>query len=100
MLRAMELSGKTAVVTGGASGIGRALCVRFAAEGARVFVVDRDADGAARTADEIGGRSFQVDVTHAEEIDELVGAVAAEHGGIDVFCSNAGIGVDGGPEAP
>jgi NAD(P)-dependent dehydrogenase (short-subunit alcohol dehydrogenase family) len=92
----MELAGKIAVVTGGASGIGRALCVRFAAEGARVVVVDRDADGAARIAGEIGGSSRRVDVTRPEEMDALVAAV----GPIDVFCSNAGIGVQGGPDAP
>jgi len=96
----MELAGKIAVVTGGASGIGRALCLRFAAEGARVVVADRDVDGAARTAAAFGGLSFRVDVGRAEEIDAMVGAVAAEYGVIDVFCSNAGIGVSGGPDAP
>ena len=80
------------VVTGGASGIGRALCHRFAHEGARaVLVVDRD-ERAHEVAREIRGRSRIVDVAVEAEIVRLIAETVAEHGAIDLFCSNAGIG--------
>jgi NAD(P)-dependent dehydrogenase (short-subunit alcohol dehydrogenase family) len=94
MLRRMH--GKKAVVTGGGSGIGRAICSRLAAEGARVVVADRDGAAAARVAAEIGGAAFQLDVARAAEIEALV----REHDPIDVLVSNAGVAIGGGPEAP
>ena len=97
----MRLAGKHAVVTGGASGIGRALCRRFAAEGARaVTVADRDEAGAKRVAAEIGGLGLAVDVADESQVADLVASAEAAHGAIDLFCSNAGILVIGGPEAP
>ena len=97
----MELSGRHVVVTGGASGIGRALCERFAKEGARAVVVaDVDAGGAARVAASVGGMAQAVDVRDPAQIEALVDAAEAAHGPIDLFCSNAGIGVEGGVEAP
>lgn len=89
----MKVLGKIVVVTGGAEGIGAALCRRFAREGAKaVVVVDRNGDGAAAVADEIGGTATTVDVRDAAVIAGLVADVEARHGGIDLFCSNAGVG--------
>lgn len=95
----MKLAGKVAVVTGGASGIGRAMCRRFAAEGARAVVVaDMNVGAAAAVADEIKGLSFEVNVARESDVVRLVRDVLATYGSIDLFCSNAGIMVEGGPE--
>jgi NAD(P)-dependent dehydrogenase (short-subunit alcohol dehydrogenase family) len=95
----MELKNKVAVVTGGANGIGRALCRKFAAEGARgVVVADLDADGAARVAAEIGGLAVPTDVSVESDIFKLVEKANARFTQIDLFCSNAGVVVDGGVE--
>ncbi len=97
----MQLKDKVAVVTGGAQGIGRALCLRFAAEGARgVVVADCDAVGARQVAEEIGGLAVTVDVSQEADVQRLVGQSMAQFGPIDLFCSNAGIAVGGGVEAP
>ena len=97
----MQLKDKVVVVTGGASGIGRALCRRFAAEGARgIAVADLDAEGAARVAGEIGGLAVAVDVSVEADIVHLVERATAELGPIDLFCSNAGISVAGGESVP
>jgi NAD(P)-dependent dehydrogenase (short-subunit alcohol dehydrogenase family) len=96
----MELKDKIVVVTGAASGIGRALAQRFAREGAKAVVcADRDEAGAKATAAGIGGLAFRVDVSHEDEIKGLIERVEGEVGPIDLFCSNAGIGVGGGAEA-
>jgi NAD(P)-dependent dehydrogenase (short-subunit alcohol dehydrogenase family) len=90
----MELAERICVVTGGASGIGRALCLRFAAEGARaVVVVDRDADGALATAEQIGDRgvALTADVTVEADIEAVIDRTEDEIGPIDLFASNAGI---------
>lgn len=88
----MELRNKTVVVTGGASGIGAALCRRFAAEGARsVVVADRDAPGAARVAAEIRGLAVPTDVSVEAQVQGLVNRASEACGPIDLFCSNAGI---------
>jgi NAD(P)-dependent dehydrogenase (short-subunit alcohol dehydrogenase family) len=95
----MKLDGKLAVVTGGGSGIGRALCRRFAAEGARAVVVaDINAQRAAQVAAEINGLAVTVDVSHEEDIQRLVETAISAHGPIDLFCSNAGIVTEGGLE--
>jgi NAD(P)-dependent dehydrogenase (short-subunit alcohol dehydrogenase family) len=99
----MELRDRICVVTGGASGIGQALCQRFAAEGARaVVVVDRDADGALATADALGARAtaLTADVTVEADVEAVVERAEAEIGPIDLFASNAGILGFGGIEAP
>ena len=97
----MELKDKVVVVTGGASGIGRALARRFAAEGARgVVVADLGAEGASAVADEIGGLSVPTDVADEAAVVELVQRAEDAFGPIDLFCSNAGIAVGGGVEAP
>jgi NAD(P)-dependent dehydrogenase (short-subunit alcohol dehydrogenase family) len=102
-MRAMELRDRICVVTGGASGIGRALCLRFAAEGARaVVVVDRDADGAVATARSIGdvATPMTADVTVEADIEAVVERTEEEIGPIDLFVSNAGILGLGGIELP
>ncbi|MEA3077837.1 MAG: hypothetical protein QOF60_2745 [Actinomycetota bacterium] len=100
----MELSDKVVVVTGGANGIGRALARRFAAEGARgVVVADRDGEGAAAVAAELGqDRAFAVTTDVAVEADvvRLVQQAEDRFGPIDLFCSNAGIAIGGGPDTP
>ena len=97
----MKLAGTCVVVTGGAGGIGAALARRFLAEGARTVVVsDRQADVLATTAAEIGAVAEPCDVTDAEALRDLIEAVEAEHGPIDLFCSNAGVAIPGLADAP
>jgi NAD(P)-dependent dehydrogenase (short-subunit alcohol dehydrogenase family) len=85
-------------VTGGASGIGAALCRHFAAEGAHVVVADLDGEGAATVAEEIGGLGVRTDVGREEEIQALVARAEEAGGPIDLFFSNAGVpGPGGGP---
>jgi NAD(P)-dependent dehydrogenase (short-subunit alcohol dehydrogenase family) len=89
----MQLAGRVAVVTGGASGIGRALCQRFAAEGAKgVVVADLDGAGAEAVAAEIGGLAVATDVSREADVQRLVERTISRYGPIDLFCSNAGIG--------
>ena len=89
----MKIQDKVVVVTGGANGIGRALCRRFAAEGARgVVVADLDAAGAANVAKEIGGLAVTTNVSNEADIIGLVAQTIDTFGPIDLFCSNAGIG--------
>ena len=89
----MRLQGKTAIVTGGASGMGRAIAARYAAEGARVCIADLNGEAAAATAKAIGAGAFAqtFDCTSQDSIDALVAAVVASAGGIDVLVNNAGI---------
>lgn len=97
----MDLKDKIIVVTGAASGIGQALCHAFAAEGAKAIAcVDRDADGARAVARDIKGLAITVDVSQESEIAAMITRVEAELGPIDVFCSNAGLLVEGGTETP
>lgn len=95
----MEITGKHILVTGGASGIGRALCRAFSVSGARrVVVADVDAAGAEAVADEVGGLAAHLDVSNGAAIASLVERCTSSEGPIDLLCSNAGIFVPGGPE--
>jgi NAD(P)-dependent dehydrogenase (short-subunit alcohol dehydrogenase family) len=97
----MQLRDKIVVVTGAASGIGRAMARRFAAEGAKkVVCADLDGDGAVAVAAEVKGRGFTTDVSREQDIVDLIRVVEADEGPIDLFCSNAGIGVGGGADTP
>lgn len=99
----IELTDAVAAVTGGASGIGRALALSLARAGADVIVTDVDEEGAARVAAEVetSGRrslSFRVDVSDRTAVEDLVDRAVDWQGHCDVFCSNAGVGVSGAPE--
>lgn len=97
----MKIENKVVVVTGGGSGIGRALCRRFAAGGAKAVVVsDYNGEAASRVAGEIGGLAVTADVSKEAEVMKLVQTATQNFGPIDLFCSNAGISRPGGVEAP
>ncbi|MBL8699155.1 MAG: SDR family oxidoreductase [Alphaproteobacteria bacterium] len=96
----MDISGAIVVVTGAASGIGRALCARFAGAGARcVVAADIDGDGAAATARMVAGIGIRCDVTLDAEIALMVADVEARVGPIALFCSNAGVALFDEPAA-
>ncbi len=96
----MKIRDKVVVVTGGGSGIGRALCRSFFAGGAKAIVVaDRNGDAAKKTAEEIGGLAATVDAVKEADIKGLVETAINNFGPIDLFCSNAGIIKTGGCEA-
>jgi 2-hydroxycyclohexanecarboxyl-CoA dehydrogenase len=86
----MRLEGRTALVTGGAGGIGAATARRLAAEGARVAVGDLDAGAARDVASEIDGFATELDVTDTASVARAVGAVADALGPVDVLVNNAG----------
>ena len=97
----MQIIGKVVIVTGGGNGIGRALCRRFAVECAKtIVVVDLDEAAAQRVADEIGGVPVAADVSREGDVQRVVAEVVKRHGAIDLFCSNAGIAVDGDESTP
>lgn len=97
----MDVQGKTIVVTGGARGIGAALCRRFAKEqAAHVVVSDIDLIEAQSVASEIGGTAIACDVSSEADVQALVQKTEQTCGPIDVFFSNAGITVKGGLETP
>src|SRR5919199_3232814 len=99
----MELSDKVVVVTGAASGIGRAMARRFAAEGARgVVVADRDEAGARAVADAIGGRALAIacDVAVEAQVTELLAQSTDAFGPVDLFCANAGVAIGADESTP
>lgn len=93
-----SIAGKTAIVTGAASGMGRATAALFAHEGANVVLADRSADQLAEAAEEIASAvpgatllTAETDVSRTEDLDRLVDATVAEFGGIDILVNNAGV---------
>jgi NAD(P)-dependent dehydrogenase (short-subunit alcohol dehydrogenase family) len=97
----MKIKDTVVVVTGGGSGIGEALCRRFAREGAKAVVVADINEALAKgVADQMNGAAFQCDVSREEEVKGLVRFAEEKFGLIDLFCSNAGIIFIGGLECP
>jgi NAD(P)-dependent dehydrogenase (short-subunit alcohol dehydrogenase family) len=95
-----DLSGKVAVVTGAASGIGLAMAERFAAEGMRVLLADIEADAVRKTASRMraDGRdvsSMRIDVSNAAEVQELADFALNAYGAVHIVCNNAGVGIGG-----
>jgi rhamnulose-1-phosphate aldolase/alcohol dehydrogenase len=97
MPKAKPLATRVALVTGGGSGIGKAIAVRLAAEGACVVVVDRDAETAAQVAKELGNTDVAIsaaaDVTSEEQIAAAFAAAALAFGGVDLVVNNAGLSI-------
>jgi len=99
-----SVSGRVAVVTGGASGIGRALCLGFATAGARVVVADVDASGMDATLEAVkhaGSEAISVktDVSRRTDVEALAERAFEQWGGVHVLCNNAGVAVHGGLES-
>jgi NAD(P)-dependent dehydrogenase (short-subunit alcohol dehydrogenase family) len=90
-----EIAGRIAVVTGGASGIGRGIAEQLIAEGATVVIADIDDQRTTSVAAEIGATGFAVDVTKADSVQALADAVVAQFGSVDIVVNNAGVGPDG-----
>src|SRR5262245_17615061 len=99
-----DLRGKVAVVTGGASGIGRALCLAFAGAGARVVAADLDRDGMAETVAGVTqagseGTAVHTDVSRLADVQALADRAFGEFGAVHVLCNNAGVALWGGLES-
>jgi NAD(P)-dependent dehydrogenase (short-subunit alcohol dehydrogenase family) len=96
-----RLDGRVAVITGAASGIGAAAARLFAAEGAAVAVLDRDADGAGRVAESLEGKGLALaaDITDPRAVEEALARAAATFGRVDVLYNNAGVVAGFGPTA-
>lgn len=87
----MQLNGKSALVTGAASGIGAEIARVYAAAGAKVCIADIDADAAKRKASELKGMGVRMDVTREDEVERGVEEMARQLGGVDILVSNAGL---------
>lgn len=99
-----SLAGKTAIVTGGGSGIGRAIASLFAKQGAEVNILDFDESGAASVASEIekeGGKAYPIkcDVSNQQQVHELVEMIAGKNKSIDILVNNAGVAHVGNVES-
>ncbi len=90
-----ELAGRVAVVTGGASGIGRGLAARFAADGMQVVIADVESAALEQTAAELGVVGVQTDVADAASVQALADQVFDRFGTVHVLCNNAGVGGGG-----
>jgi 3-oxoacyl-[acyl-carrier protein] reductase len=86
-----RLTGKTAIVTGGASGFGAGIVRKFVAEGARVMIADINGDGAEALAKELGAVAQQVDVSNDASVNEMAGTAIARFGRLDILINNAGV---------
>ena len=87
----MRLQGKTAIVTGGASGFGAGIVRKFVAEGARVLIADINGEAAAAVAKELGARSVQVDVSKDASVNAMAATALATFGRLDILVNNAGV---------
>jgi len=87
-----DLAGKIAVVTGGASGIGKGIAARLAAEGARVIIADIERDALEATAGDLGVDGIQTDVSDIASVENLARTALEKYGTVHVVCNNAGIG--------
>lgn len=94
-----DFAGKTAVVTGAASGIGRAMAERFLVEGMKVVLADVEADALGRTERELAGSgtvaALRTDVSKAEEVQALADFALRTFGRVNLLCNNAGVGIGG-----
>src|SRR5688572_20564261 len=95
----MRFRGRTAIVTGGARGIGAATATRLREEGADIAIVDVLREDGERTAREVGGRFYEADVAVAGDVSRVVDEVIATFGGIDVLVNNAAVTLPKGFEA-
>jgi 3-oxoacyl-[acyl-carrier protein] reductase len=86
-----RLTGKTAIVTGGASGFGAGIVRKFVAEGAKVMVADINGDGAATLAKELGALAQQVDLSTAASVEAMAKAALDAFGTLDILVNNAGV---------
>ncbi|MEM7018144.1 MAG: SDR family oxidoreductase [Pseudomonadota bacterium] len=93
----MELKDKTAIITGGASGIGKACAHAFAHLGARVVVVDVNEAGAAAVAEEISGLAISCDISNEEAVNDMVAKAESHFGPVDILFNNAGVATGGDP---
>src|SRR6056297_1131739 len=89
------LSGKTAIVTGGSAGIGKAIAEEFRNQGASVVIANRSEETGRQTAEELGCSFIQCDVSSYDAVTDLVDRTVEEHGGLDIMVNNAGIGMTG-----
>ena len=94
----MEIHNRVVFVTGGAHGIGRALCRAVQVAGGKVAVADIDRAGAERVAQEVGGVAVELDVTDESAIIDAINRVENTLGLIDIFVSNAGVAFGDGPD--
>ncbi|QZY55136.1 3-oxoacyl-ACP reductase FabG [Crassaminicella profunda] len=95
----MRLKDKIAIITGGGRGIGEATCLRFAEEGAKVVVVDKNGSDVNTVVEKIkkaGGEAIgkEIDVTNRQQVDKMIGDIVSKYGRIDIFINNAGITAD------
>jgi NAD(P)-dependent dehydrogenase (short-subunit alcohol dehydrogenase family) len=93
-----DYQGKTAVITGGASGVGRCMCELFAREGMNVVMADVEAVALEQAANELSSQGLSVigihyDVTDPDSMDQLAERSVAEFGNIHILCNNAGVGI-------
>ena len=88
----MRLEGKVAIVTGGGSGFGEGIVTKFAAEGAKVLIADRDEANAKRVAEASGARWLRADVTNAADVKAMMDAAQDHFGALHILVNNAGVG--------